>query len=213
MTQANNEASRAGRLRRVRYLGLGGLILLALIALVAWGNGARPSPDDTTPPNRLGPADAPVQIVEYGDFGCPACRDWHSRGIKEQLLATYGDQISFEFRHFPVITAQSPQAAEAAQCAAEQGRFWEYHDYLYETAAPGALNNADLKAYAAAVGLEAERFATCLDDGRFAGQVQRDWRAAQRAGARGTPTFFVNGRQAFPTYNGLAEAIEAELGN
>jgi protein-disulfide isomerase len=153
-----------------------------------------------------------VQVVEYGDFGCYACRDWHERGIKEQLLADYGEQISFEFRHFPVITRQSPRAAEAAQCAAEQDAFWPYHDYIYEQTAQGALSESDLKAYSAAIGLDQEAFDSCLESGRFEELVRRHWRDAQKAGARGTPTFSVNGKQVFPTYNAMTEAIDEILG-
>ena len=76
----------------------------------------------------LGPATAPVTIVEYADFGCPACWEWYKLGILNQLRAKYGDQIRFVWRDFPVITLLSPKAAEAGQCAHEQGKFWEFHD-------------------------------------------------------------------------------------
>lgn len=195
----------------VRWLTLGALAVLAVLLLFAWRSGEQRALYELAPPNRLGPADAPVQIVEFSDFGCPACRDWHERGIRDQLLAEFGDQVSFEYRHLPVITAQSPLAAEAAQCAAEQGAFWAYHDYIFEEAPHGALREADLRAYATAVSLDQTQFNACLDSGKFAERVAQDRQAAERAGARGTPTFFVNGQQAFPTYNGLAEAVRAAL--
>ena len=120
--------AKAARMKRLRAFGLVVLVLAVITGAVAWRNaGVVPVEEllDSTPANLLGPETAPVRIVEYGDFGCPSCRAWHNAGIREQLLADFGDQLSFEFRHFPVITAQSPKAAEAAQCASEQGAFWE----------------------------------------------------------------------------------------
>ena len=118
--EAQNQAA---RLKRIRILAIFGIVFLVGIGLVFWRNAGRVPADEAAPlvaPNRIGPENALVQIVEFGDFGCHSCRGWHNAGIKDQLLADFGDQISFEFRHFPVITRQSPLAAEAAQCAAEQ---------------------------------------------------------------------------------------------
>ena len=162
--------------------------------------------------NGLGPADAPVTVVEFGDFGWPSCRAWHNSGVKDRLRAEFGEQIRFTFRHLPVITAQSPQAAEAAQCAAEQDAFWQYHDYLDEQAAPGQLAPAQLKEYAAALGLERQAFDSCLDSGRYEAYVQRDMQAALQMGARGTPSFFVNGRPAnLFSYESAVAAIRQHL--
>ena len=204
------------RLRRIRILGFVGLVVIAGAVLVFWRNAGRVPAEEAAAlvaPNRIGPASAPVQIVEFGDFGCPACRAWHNAGIQEQLVANFGEQISFEFRHFPVITAQSPQAAEAAQCAAEQGAFWEYHDFIYEQTRQNALSRSDLENYAAAIGLDEAAFEGCLDSGRFKELVQRDLRAAQSAGARGTPTFLINGEQAFPSYESMSATIQEILGS
>jgi protein-disulfide isomerase len=213
--QRRQEQANAQRLRWMRIGGIAVLILAAGALIVFWRNAGRITADEAAallPPNRIGSVDAPVQVVEFGDFGCHACRDWHNRGIKEQLLADYGDQISFQFRHFPVITQQSPHAAEAAQCAAEQDAFWPYHDFIYEQTPQGALSESDLKAYAAATGLDQEVFDSCLASGRFEDLVRRDRRDAQNAGARGTPTFLINGSQVFPTYNAMTEAIDDILG-
>jgi protein-disulfide isomerase len=202
------------RLRRIRILGIVAIVAIAGAALIFWRNAGRVPAEEAAAlvsPNRIGPVDAPVQIVEFGDFGCPSCRAWHNAGIQEQLLANFGEQISFEFRHFPVITAQSPQAAEAAQCAAEQGAFWEYHDFIYEQTRQNALSRTDLESYAAAVGLDEAAFESCLDSGRFKEFVQRDLRAAQSAGARGTPTFLINGEQAFPSYESMSATIQELL--
>jgi len=183
---------------------------------VAWRNaGAVPAAElaAATEPNLFGPETAPVRIVEYGDFGCPSCRAWHNAGIREQLIATYGDQIAFEFRHFPVITAQSPKAAEAGQCAAEQGAFWAYHDFIYEATPPEALAVRDLKEYAAAIGLEQASFDSCLDSGKYRGYVTQSAQLARQDGARGTPSFFVNGEPASFSYQGMAAMIDQVLAN
>jgi protein-disulfide isomerase len=211
--EAQNQAK---RLQRIRILGFVGIIILGGIAIIIWRSAsldAVPEAAALVQPNRIGTADAPVQIVEFGDFGCHACRSWHNAGIKEQLIADFGDQISIEFRHFPVITRQSPLAAEAAQCAAEQGAFWQFHDYVYEQTTEGALSRSDLNSYAFALELDQSVFNDCLDSGRFQELVQYDLRAAQEAGARGTPTFLINGQQAFPSYQSMSATIQEILGS
>ena len=199
------------RLKWIRILGIIGIVIIASVALFFWRNTGHVPANEAAAlatPNRIGPENAPVQIVEFGDFGCPSCRAWHNAGIQEQILADFGDQISFQFRHFPVITAQSPQAAEAAQCAAEQDAFWQFHDHIYEQTREGALSRGDLQSYAAALDLDQTAFNNCLESGRFRGQVQQDQRAAQDAGARGTPTFLINGQQAFPSYQSMSATIQ-----
>jgi protein-disulfide isomerase len=160
----------------------------------------------------LGPATAPVTIVEYGDFGCPACAAWHRAGIREQVLAQYGDQVRFVWRDFPVITRLSPKASEAAQCAHDQGMFWAYHDLLFERAP--AIREGDLKAYAVELGLDTDLFNQCLDAGQHRATVDQDLRDARSRRLRGTPSFVVNGQQlpAPPSFGFLQEVIEAELG-
>ena len=204
---------------RQKQLRMGGLALLALvvIAAVIFLQQGKSAETDAlvavTEPNVLGATSAPVQIVEYSDFGCPACRAWHNAGIWEQLQAEFGEQISFEFRHFPVITAQSPKAAEAAQCAAEQGGFWQYHDYVYEETPQSALSVPQLKDYATVVGLDKTTFDGCLDSGKYEQYVRRDWQAALDIGARGTPTFLINGQQASPTHQSMRATISNILNN
>lgn len=214
--QRREEQARAARMKQIRAIGLVVIALAILGGVFYWRNAGRVPVEEVaaaTPPNLDGPENAPVKIVEFGDFGCPACRSWHNAGVKAQLQAAFGDQISFEFRHFPVITAQSPKAAEAAQCAAEQGAFWQFHDYIYEQTPPNALSSSQLKAYASAIGLDQARFDSCLDSGKYQDYVIRDQQAAVDAGARGTPSFFINGQAAFPSYEGMAGAIEQALAN
>ncbi len=210
------EQAKTARMKQMRTIGVVALILVILGGIIAWRNMGRVPVEEVAaaaPPNLDGRADAPVQIVEYGDFGCHACRAWHNAGVKTQLQTAYGDQISFEFRHFPVITPNSPKAAEAAQCAAEQGAFWQFHDYIYENTPEGALRVTALKSYAAAIELDQTSFDSCLDSGKYRDYVARDQRAAVQAGARGTPSFYINGQAAHPSYEGMAGAIEAILAN
>jgi protein-disulfide isomerase len=138
----------------------------------------------------IGAVSAPVTIVEYGDFGCPACRTWHNAGILEQVQAVYGDQVRFMWRDFPVITAQSPKAAEAAQSAYDQGHFWQYHDLLFEQAT--SLRAGDLQRYAAELGLDSTLFNQCLDSGKHQSTGDQDLQDAYRRRFRGTPSFLVN---------------------
>ena len=205
------------RQKRLRYLRIGGLLILAVAALAAFSfyrTSTAPqidAPEDVMAANIDGPADAPVNIVEFGDFGCPSCRAWHNAGIKDQLKAQFGDQISFTFRHFPVITRLSPKAAEAGQCASEQGRFWEYHDFIYEQTPQNALANDDLKGYAQAIGLNSTEFDRCLDSDKYRSYVSRDQQAAIAAGAAGTPTFFINERLVSFSFESMAATIQHEL--
>lgn len=206
---------RARNLRRVR---IGGLILIIAGGLAALGfyrSSTAPrvdAPLELMSGNIDGPVDAAVRIVEFGDFGCPSCRAWHNSGIKEALKSEFGDRISFTFRHFPVITRQSPKAAEAGQCASEQGQFWEYHDFIYERTPINALSIEQLKEYAASIGLDSSQFNQCLDSDKYQSYVARDQQAAFSAGAAGTPTFFINGQIASFSFESMRSAINQLLG-
>jgi len=157
--------------------------------------------------NVQGPIDAPIRIVEFGDFACPGCRRWHRSGIKQQVKEMYGDQVSFTYRHFPVISEHSVEAAIAAQCAGEQGAFWIYHDFLYEQAQ--GLSEPQLTQYALDLGLNTQAFETCLQSVEISDYVERDKRSAFREGAMGTPAFFVNGHLVYnPSFEELKSLIE-----
>jgi protein-disulfide isomerase len=163
----------------------------------------------------LGPADAPVTIIEYGDFGCTTCRGWYRQGVLQQILSYYNPRLRFVWRDFPIITAASPQAAEAGQCAFDQGRFWEYHDLLYDRAP--ALSVRDLKAYAAELGLETTRFDHCLDSGAHRARVEASTKDAYSHGFVATPAFLVNGQpiagpQPFEVFKGVIDPILASAG-
>ena len=216
-SKRQNLQERKRRETRMRWIRIVGLFILVAAALGIFGffrNSSAPSvdaPTEVMAGNILGPVDAPVRIVEFGDLGCPACRQWHNAGIKERLLAEFEGQISFTFRHFPVITRDSPQAAQAIQCAAEQDGFWQYHDYVYEQTPLAALSNSDLKGYALAIGLNGGEFGQCLDSGKYKDYVSRDQSAAVAAGARGTPAFYINGEIVSFSYEGMAAKIEQLL--
>lgn len=136
-----------------------------------------------------GASTAKVTIVEFADFECPFCG--RVLEVLDRVLAMYPGQVRLVFRHFPLsMHPRAPKAAEASACAGEQGRFWEFHDSLFESQ---ALEGDALKAQAARLGLDAERFEQCLDSGKMAPVVQRDMAAGRQAGVSGTPAFFVNG--------------------
>lgn len=125
-------------------------------------------------------------------------------------------QVRFAFRHFAFIGDESRWAAEAAECASEQGHFWDYYDKLFEEQAGenvGAFSRDNLKRVAADLGLDAEQFNQCLDSGKYQDKVQQETTEGQRLGVRGTPTLFVNGQliRDGSNYQALQAAIEAAL--
>src|SRR6185295_11208701 len=138
-----------------------------------------------------GPAGAPIELIEFSDFQCPFCQ--RANPTVDQVLQTYGDRIHFVYRHFPLSNHPNARpAAEASQCAAEQGKFWQYHDKLF--ANPSRLGETDLKQLAVEVGLDASAFNACADSHKYRAQVDADTKAGEAAGVNGTPAFFINGR-------------------
>ncbi|MGB7217977.1 MAG: thioredoxin domain-containing protein [Vicinamibacterales bacterium] len=138
-----------------------------------------------------GPANAPIELIEFSDFECPFCL--RAYPTVKQVLETYGDKIRFVHRHYPLsIHPHARPAAEASQCAAEQGQFWAYHDLLF--ADPSRLTDPDLKAGAAKLGLNAAQFNACLDSHKYKSDVETDVAAGDEVGVSGTPMFFINGR-------------------
>jgi protein-disulfide isomerase len=138
-----------------------------------------------------GPKDAPVTILEFSDFQCPYCS--RVEATLKQVQDLYGDRIRIAFRDFPLpMHAQAPKAAEAAECANEQGKFWEMHAALF--AKQAALQVPDLEQRAVDLGLNAEQFNQCLESGKYEADWKKDMDAGSRYGVTGTPAFFVNGR-------------------
>jgi protein-disulfide isomerase len=140
----------------------------------------------------LGAKDAPITMVEFGDFQCPFCRA--SENSVKEVRAKYGDKVRVVYMDFPLgIHAHAMDAANAARCAGEQDKFWQYHDAMF--ADQSKLAPADLKASGAKLGLDAKKFGACLDKAKYQPQIQQDMAEATKLGVTGTPTFFINGRE------------------
>ena len=144
-------------------------------------------PDD----HAAGPANAPVTLVEYGDFQCPHCG--RAYPIVKEVQRTLGSQLRFVFRNFPLsqIHPEAEHAAEAAEAAAAQNAFWQMHDRLFER--QFALEDRNLVEYAAELGLDADRLRAALDAGTYTPNVRDDFMSGVKSGVNGTPTFFING--------------------
>src|SRR5882724_84695 len=138
-----------------------------------------------------GPIDAPSALLEYGDYKCPYCGDVYPiiKAIQEQLR----DRLCFAFRNFPLVNAHpyAEHAAEAAEAAGEQGKFWEMHDFLFEN--QDALEDEDLAEYAAALDLDVDRLSAEISTGAHTARIQEDFKSGARGGVNGTPCFFING--------------------
>ena len=146
-----------------------------------------------------GPADAPVTLVEYGDYECPYCGA--AFPIVKRIQRQMGDRLRFVFRNFPITTshAHAEAAAEAAEAAAIQGRFWEMHDRLYENQRNLAAD--DLRSHAESLGLDLERFDDELAQHAHFERVREDFMSGVRSGVNGTPTFFINGMRHDASYD------------
>ena len=158
-----------------------------------------------------GPEDAPVTVVEFSDYECPYCR--RAEPTVAQVLSEYAGKVRFEYRHFPLesIHPKARGAGEAAACADEQGRFWEFHEQLFAEGAE--LAEANLVEHATQLGLDVKTFQACLAEGRGRARVDADLAAGEAAGVTGTPAFFVNGvpfSGAIPIEE-FRKAIDAEL--
>lgn len=194
----------------VALLAGGGLVTLALIAFIGYvwhlsrtlagaeagsalaAQWREPGPyADVVLPERpfLGSPEATVTIVEFLDFNCPVCKA--SYPIIREVTSQFGERIHFSIRHYPVIAESSPRLALASECAHDQGKFWNLHDRLHQSRDP----NGQLLLLARQSGLDMPRFERCLEDETFMDRVEADRQAALEIGARGTPTFVINGHR------------------
>lgn len=139
-----------------------------------------------------GPQNAPITIVEFSDFQCSYCK--RVLTVLNQVLERYPDKVKLAFRDFPIqnIHPHAQKAAEAAHCAADQGKFWEYHDLLFEK--QDAIPSANYAEHAKALGLEVATFQECVDSRKYKEKVERNYTDGMKAGVSGTPAFFINGR-------------------
>ncbi|MBF0428038.1 MAG: DsbA family protein [Magnetococcales bacterium] len=145
-----------------------------------------PGPQDLS----KGDAKAAITIIEFSDFECPYCR--RAQAALKKVQEVYGDKVRMVFRHYPLpFHTKAPKASEAAQCAADQGKFWPMHDLLFNE--KSSLELADLKKAATTVGLDQAVFDKCLDSGKHAARITEDLTQGKKLGVTGTPTFFVNG--------------------
>jgi protein-disulfide isomerase len=160
----------------------------------------------------LGPANAPVTIVEFSDYQCPFCARWHTE-VFTRLMTDYQGKVRFVYRDFPLysIHPQAGPAAEAANCAGEQNAYWEFHTALFSE--KYALGADAYTRYAAELGLDAEKFSQCLSERRYQGEVEADFASASKLGVNSTPTFYINGRGLIGAqpYEAFKQVIDEEL--
>jgi len=159
----------------------------------------------------LGPANAPITLVEFADFQCPYCRQWEQETY-QPLLAAYPGKIRFVYRDFPLtsIHPNAMPAAEAAQCANEQDKFWPYHDKLFSSE---NLSDDVYKQYAQDIGLDMTKFNDCLTNHKYSQNIQADSDFATNLGINSTPTFFINGLAVIGAQplNAFTSVIDKEL--
>jgi protein-disulfide isomerase len=177
-----------------------------------------PFPRPAAHQNAMGDPNAPVKIEEYSDFQCPACLSFFKdteRSIAEQYVAT--NKVYFVYHSMGAwIGPESAAAAEAAYCAGDQGKFWDYHDMLFDNWTGenvGAFSTQRLQAFGEVLGLKMDEFRSCLDNHKYAGQVAEDRAGGERLGAKATPTFFINGKQVVgsQSFTSFQQEIESAL--
>lgn len=212
--------------RLIRYVA--GLAVVGVIAFMFWPKDQTTAP--TTPSSSTllpvevsldkstGEENATVVVVEYGDFQCPACQRFFQTTV-EQLKTEYVQtgKVRFVFRQFAFLGDESQWAAEASECANEQGRFWDYYDKLYveqNGENVGIFSKDNLKQFAVDLELNTDDFNQCLDSGRYAEKVQQETLEGQQAGVRGTPSVFVNGQyiENGGNYQVLKSVLDTTLG-
>ncbi|MCK4918817.1 MAG: thioredoxin domain-containing protein [Candidatus Pacebacteria bacterium] len=166
--------------------------------------------------NIKGPENAPITMVEYGDYECPACRN--SYGMVKEVINEYQDQIKLIYRHYPLQFHKDAQGASiASECAGEQGKFWEMHEKLY-TGKRG-LKEKGLKIYAKEVGVDEEKFNECFAGNGYFDKINKQKEQGEKDAINGTPAFFINGKQVInsrnskylPTIQDFRNMINAEL--
>ncbi len=173
------------------------IIVVAVILVLALG--ALLTPKKQYPPISderlaldpfLGSENAPITIIEYGDYACSGCKLWHNAGVLDEILELYDGKVKFIWRDNAHISSASRAAANAAQCAFDQGKFWEYHDLLFKN--PIGFSDEGLKSYALMLNLDMEKFNTCVDQGWYMNKVVHSMNLAGDYGLSLTPSFLVN---------------------
>mgnify|MGYP006285337169 CR=1 FL=1 len=160
-----------------------------------------------------GDPNAPVTIVEFSDYECPFCARFYSETfskIEENYINT--GKVKFVYRDFPLsFHANAQKAAEAAECAGDQGKYYEMHDLLFEKGVSGGVDA--FKSYAIEIGLDSSEFDSCLDSGKFESEVQKDFEDGRALGVQGTPAFIINGQaiSGAQPYEVFKQIIDSEL--
>lgn len=196
---------------RALILGSGGMIVGALLAFNGMAVAGEQKEAVTRPdliatveqgpgPSR-GLPDAPVVVVEFSDFQCVYCRKfWKETLPKLDERYIRPGKVRFVYRHLAILGEASVLAAQAASCAHDQGKFWEYHDTLFGNRSPLIFTSARLKRYAGELGLEEKSFAACLDSKRHGQRVEAETIIGRALGASGTPAFLINGQLLIGAY-------------
>ncbi|MCC6189842.1 MAG: thioredoxin domain-containing protein [Anaerolineales bacterium] len=196
--------------RQLIIIGAIVVVALAVTGWLIWQN-TRPIGEFVTLPTQeyplaegksMGSVDAPVTITIFSDFQCPFCGQV-ARGVEKQVIDTFvnSGQARLVYKHYIVVDgnvggSESRRAAEASECAAEQGQFWNFHDMVFanqQGEGRGAFADRRLEAFAAAIGLDTGQFNACFNSNRYAGAVRADEAEAAQLGITGTPTVFING--------------------
>lgn len=188
-----------------------GVVVALLGFLFSRGPKVEYTGSQESPRPSQGQAESSLVLEEFSDFQCPACKS--AQPTIEDVLNTFGDRIYFKYRHYPLVTihTQAFRAALAAECANDQGKFWEYHDLLF-TNQPN-FSADDLVAYAKQLELKIEGedgFSACLDSRAKTDVVRADMREGDQRGVSGTPTFFLNG-ELIQDWSQLKNTIQAKL--
>jgi protein-disulfide isomerase len=214
---------RPARRSPLRLWGPVAFVVVALVAGIAFQaarshqQGQATAPAHTLGPEGgevLGRASAPVLVEEYGDFQCPICARWEKTVGPTVRRLVQQEGIRFVYHPIAFIGPESLAAANAAECAGDQGKFWPYHDLLFAEQAPensGALSDARLLAFGQRVGATGQRFQQCVKDGTYDNWVRQGTDLSSQRGVTGTPAVFVDGRQVQTalTVEGLEAAVDA----
>ena len=228
----------SGRSTRLLYLLIGGgaLVAVAVAVVVFAAIGSNSESDSAVPTIVQEGSSSPAQdsastastqeqstpkisqviLEEFGDFQCSHCMQFAlgmGKQLKEDFVST--GQIRFVFRHFPFLGEESFRASEATECAADQNKFWEFHDTVFENwkgVNEGRFSDDNLKGFASLLQLDRAAFDSCLDSEKYRGKVEADLRLGERLGVYSTPTLFVNRRKVEPaSYDELARIIESAI--
>lgn len=243
MTISKRDAIKAQRTKKKRQqrinslLWVGGFIVLLILVLISptiynslkpAGSFIRITPEAHPMENgkAIGNPNAKITIEVYEDFQCPSCKEYVNTVEKQLVNSTYitSGQVYYVFMQFPFIdsssiTKESHQAANASMCALEQGRFWDYHDFLFANQGAvengGAFNDKRLQAFAESLGLDMTVFNQCFSANKYASEINADYQKGVTAGVTGTPTVFLNGTSItpgfVPTYDEIKSAIDSAL--